>query len=141
MSLFVDTSALMAFYAQESSSDLIEHYILSADRLVISELSRVEMASALARRVRMNELLDSSRDEIWGLFQEDLLAVNVRVALMNSAIFLQAVELINKYGDIHSLRSLDSLQLASALYSNSQKFLSLDQTLNTIATKVGLKVL
>lgn len=141
MSLFVDTSALMAFYTKEAASDLIEHYILSADRIVISELSRVEMASALARRVRMNELLDSSRNEIWGLFQEDLLAVNVKVASMNSATFLQAVDLINTYGDIHSLRSLDALQLASALYSNSQNFLSLDHTLNTIATKVDLKVL
>ena len=50
-SLYVDTSALVKFYYPEQGSDGVEEALLGADRVYISQLTIVEMASVLMQKI------------------------------------------------------------------------------------------
>jgi uncharacterized protein len=51
--IYLDTSVLAPFYWTEASSDGVEQLFQQYEPLIISELSEVELISALSRRVRM----------------------------------------------------------------------------------------
>ncbi|BCB95104.1 hypothetical protein JZK55_00260 [Dissulfurispira thermophila] len=55
-SLFVDTSSLVKFYYPEPDSDRIETLLLGAEHIYITNLTIVEIASALARKVRTGNI-------------------------------------------------------------------------------------
>lgn len=141
MSVFVDTSALVKYYYPENDSHLVEHVILKADRVYISELSRVELASALMKKVRLGELRPQDKSLIWESFSNDLLAANVEVINLSENDYVRASELILDHGRQNNLRALDSLQLAAAKRTPTAHFLAADRVLSNVAEIVGLKIM
>ncbi len=63
---YFDTSFTIPKYIKEATSDKVEAILLSLppEQLVISQWTRVEFSSMLARRVRMQELTDEQALEI-----------------------------------------------------------------------------
>lgn len=61
--VYVDTSVLVAYYCPESSSEVVQKFLVEQVKPTISSLTEVELFSAVARKVRMNELdqLDGNR--------------------------------------------------------------------------------
>ncbi len=139
MELFVDTSALVKLYYSESDSDQVEKTILGAARVFISELSKVEFASALAKKTRTGELDAKICREIWVVFQDDLRSIQIEVINLFDEDYARAAELILDFGLDAPLRTLDSLQLAAALREPQSLFLSYDVALNRIADRIGLR--
>jgi uncharacterized protein len=139
LELFVDTSALVKLYYSEPDSDQVEKTILGAARVFISELSKVEFASALAKKVRSGELDTKACREIWGAFQDDLRSIQIEVIGLFDEDYVRAAELILELGLDTPLRTLDSLQLAAALREPRSQFLSYDAALNQIAERIGLR--
>jgi len=138
LELFVDTSALVKLYYSEPDSDQVEKKILGAARIFISELSKVEFASALAKKTRAGEMDEGSCRAIWGAFQDDLTSVQVEVINLFEEDYERAAGLILEFGLDETLRTLDSLQLAAALREPKSLFLSSDVALNRIANRIGL---
>lgn len=139
MKLFVDTSALVKFYYPEDDSEAIESLLLSSEKILICELASVELASALARKVRMKELSKKEKKLIWQAYNNDLLSTDVELIRLEETDYFKAAELIMNYGERESLRTLDALQLAAALKVSDALFLTADKTFQNVASKLGVK--
>jgi len=133
---FFDTSALVKHYHLERGSsvvnELMETYIVA-----ISELAIVEMTSALMRRHLSGELRRSNLEWALERFYSDL--ENYVVVPISSETISLATFLVIKHG----LKTLDSLQLASALRikAEARVFVTFDEKLKKAAEKEGFKVL
>lgn len=72
---YMDTSALLPYYRQEATSEQVQDLLISlVPPLIVSDLTKVEFASALARWVRMEELSEKEAIHIESTFARDLKA-------------------------------------------------------------------
>lgn len=133
---YADTSAVLPFYRGESASDAIEHLLFAQHQPpVISELVRVEFASALARWVRMGELNEAQANRIESAFHEDVREGRFRLVSLDSSAFDRAMHWLLTRRT--SLKTLDALHLACA-EANQAPLLTLDQALLASAEFLGV---
>ena len=140
-SIFVDTSALVKFYYPEPDSDRVETLLLRAERIYITNLTVVEMASALSKKVRMGDLKKEQETVAWNTFLDDLQTGQVEVVILNDRDYFKAADLIRELGGKYGIKTLDSLQLSAAHSLHHAEFLCSDKTLTKTAAKIGLKVI
>lgn len=138
--LFVDTSSLFKFYYPESDSDAVEARMAEAERLAISELSRVEFSSVVARKVRMQEINSQQYTKLMSAFDEDYLSRAYTLIPLNGEVLDEARSLMERLGLQNPLRTLDSIQLACAMRSGAEGFLCHDNRLAEMAGQIGLHV-
>ena len=139
MTAFADSSALVKLYADEPGHERIRE--LSG--LVVSQLARVEVPSAIWRKQRLGELyadaarlLTSAFEADWSGTEEEpprFSAVTATVAVLEGAARLCAV---------HGLRAYDAVQLACALAARDaipecQTFAAFDRQLRAAAAAEG----
>ena len=120
MILFCDTSALMKLYAQEQSSDWTRMQVESAQTCIVSQVTWVEMCSALSLKGRTNQLTQPQ--------------------------ITSALERLKLEWPGYVRLALDNLQLASAQRAHSQAgntlaFACFDKQLNAAAIALGIKTL
>lgn len=132
----MDTSALVKRYHREEHSDTIDE-IFEQFTIAISELSIVEFASALRRKVDKREIRQKEVSYVLIKFQEDL--ANFIILKFDSNVISNAVEFVMKY----RLKTLDSLQLSFAmkLKEYDPLFVSFDRKLLNSAKLEGFRVL
>lgn len=137
--LFVDTSALAKRYVPEVGSAWVRGWIdpSQGNIILISEVTIVELVSALARRQREGTV--SSADFI-RLRNDFLLHADREYLVVNlhGGVVLQASQLVAA----HPLLTLDALQLACALAAGRDlgaipTFVSADRNLLTVAAAHG----
>jgi len=138
MELFVDTSALVKYYYPERGSEEVEVLLLAAERVFVSRLSIVEMASALAKKQRGGMIGEQAERRIWNAFQSDLRSDRVASVPLDEGLAAHASALVRDLGAREGLRTLDALQLAAAMTRRQALFLSADQRLTKIAALIGL---
>ncbi len=133
---YLDTSALVKRYHREEHSDTIDE-IFERFTIAISELSIVEFASALRRKVDKREIRQKEVSYVLIKFQEDL--ANFIILKFDSNVISNAVEFVMKY----RLKTLDSLQLSFAmkLKEYDPLFVSFDRKLLNSAKLEGFRVL
>ncbi len=105
---------------------------LAAGRAATSRITEVEIASALARRVREGSLAAPDRDRAIEALLDDLTAIHV--VELTPEVSGRARELLAR----HRLRAGDALQLASALHlaqevGESIPFVAFDDRLRVAA--------
>lgn len=141
MILFLDTSALIKLYVEETGSDTVLNAMQSAEMLAVSELTLVEAHSALARLQREQKISSAEftalRRAVNADFKTFYFQVRLSEKLKNSACRLLAN---------HALRALDAVQLASALIVKRNRrrpvlFASFDTKLSFAAAQAGMDVL
>lgn len=109
MIAYLDSSALVKCYVSEAGSlDTID-MIGQADMVVTSPVTRVEVASGLARAVRVGSLAARGAHAAYADFAGEVEAI-IQVPL-TEAIVARAQALVWEHG----LRGYDAIQLASAL--------------------------
>lgn len=134
--LYFDTSAVLPYYRQEQASSRVQA-LLSAqtEPILISHLTEVEVASALARWVRMGELTEPQANRIESAFREDLSHNRYTRCAIELSCYQRAIHWISMRKT--SLRTLDALHLACA--ENHQACLiSEDEALIKAAGFLGL---
>ncbi|NJE10599.1 type II toxin-antitoxin system VapC family toxin [Thermococcus sp. MAR1] len=133
---FFDTSALVKRYHIERGSSIVNE-LMETYVVAISELAILEMTSALNRRFLSGELTKRKLDWVLERFYSDL--ENYVVVTISSETISLATSLVLKHG----LKTLDSLQLASALRIKDEAsvFVTFDEKLKTAAEKEGFTVL
>ena len=141
---FLDTSALVKRYIAEIGSNwvkVITNPAVSND-LAISQITWVEVLSALSRRQREGSLSADDFNSVFQYFSNDF-DTQYRVIEVDQALIQSAGQLVIQY----PLRAYDAVQLASALrvqsifsqIPNMQLiFLSADHRLLNIAQSQGL---
>lgn len=71
--LYFDTSAILPYYRQEQASERVQALLEAQTQpVLISHLTEVEVASALARWVRMAELTEPEANRIESAFHDDV---------------------------------------------------------------------
>lgn len=141
MKAFLDSSSLIKLYHQEEGSDLAIKALSSDIReIFLSELAILEFRSALWKKIREKGIEKNAAIEVIKYFQDD--AGNFQWILLQSDIVDSASNLLMKYGN-RGLRTLDSLQLASALTLRDEEcvFLTSDKLLHTLFKEERLRVL
>lgn len=138
---FLDTSSLVKLYHEETGTEALNSLINKEDpAIVISDITVIEMISAFAKKVRTGEIDEPLFNEVVVAFESDLpLFVVIK---MESGIMARALDLLKTIGLKNGLKTLDSLQLASALsFSESRhldRFITADIILQKIAENEGL---
>ena len=141
MNFYLDSSALVKLYIDETGSDRIRDIVLSGENAVfISVITGAEVAAAFARRMRMKDITDESWREIYADFLLDFENVFAKANVTDPVVAL-AMELTKR----RALRGYDAVQLASALVlnfeiGNAMIFISADVELNEMAKAENLVV-
>jgi predicted nucleic acid-binding protein len=143
---FFDTSALAKLYHAETGSEKTEALAAGPDtRLIVSQLSLVEIQSVFATKVRTRVIDQTSLDQLRGLFFADLASGRFKVVLVSRWYFRSAERLIRLHAVNNALRTLDALQLAVALELHRRGIVSAivasDRNLCDVAALEGLLVI
>jgi uncharacterized protein len=136
LAIYVDTSVLAAYYLPEPLSAQAEEALLSTEGLpVLSELTDVELTSAIARKVRTGELAKQDAVRIQALFASHLEASYYRRLSLTRHHYRLARDWIG-FLDV-PLRTLDALHLAAAGLEEME-LLTADQGLARAAEALGV---
>jgi predicted nucleic acid-binding protein len=138
MNLFWDTSVLVKLYHREQGTDNLWGFLIrySADLfLTISDLTPIEFRSAFLKRVRIKEIELDTAMQVFTDFERDIELMNI--VEIDRSIKDRAIELLDKHASTKNFRTLDSLQLSSAVISNESFaidfFIAADQGLSDVA--------
>jgi predicted nucleic acid-binding protein len=137
---YCDTSALMKLYVQEPQTDFMQRLCANSDTVVISDITWVEMRSALALRVRTNQTSKVEAESALAKLRAEWLTY--QALSLDASLF----ELAGDHTEAFGLRAYDSVQLASAQRFNialrgQMTFCCFDKALNNAAKILGMKVL
>lgn len=136
--LYFDTSAVLPYYRREPSSDYIETLLRAQSKPVaISELTQVEVASALARWVRTEEINEQQANRIQSAFFEDTAAGRLCVYPVTKPAFERAQHWLLTRRT--ALRTLDALHLAATEASGAE-LVTVDKAIRESASFLGLNV-
>lgn len=134
--LYLDTSALLPYYRPEPLSERVQDLLLSADEpVIITDLGRVEVASALSRLVRMDELSEQEALVIEGAFEDDIAESHFSIRALKPREFNKARKWLESRAT--ALRTLDALHLASASLAGAT-FVTADASLRLSAEHFGV---
>ena len=141
MTIFLDTSSLFKLYVPENGSEELDQLFdrLSIEQIYLSEIAVIEFRSTVWRKVRMNEITVDEAHILLNAFDDD--CTRYRFAPMGSVMIQAAQRLLDKYGQ-QGLRSLDAIQLASAvsLRQEVQLFKTADALLHSFFIAESLPV-
>lgn len=135
MTVYIDTSVLVAYYCPETLSEKVEAFITAQRELAISAITEIEMFSALSRKVREKAIdrLDAGRvtakfiSHLDGHYFTYLPVEAHHVRLARDWIGMFKL----------SLRTLDALHLAIAS-SEGFSIVTTDRSLSKSAKGLGL---
>lgn len=142
MTAFLDSSALVKRYADESGSELV---LALSPPVIASDLAAVEVPAALWRKHRIGQISAPDAQILCRRFLTDIDASSpesdaVLIEVGND-ILRSAIDLVAR----HPLRAYDAVQLASAMAASrilgNCPFGCFDAQLNDAAAAEGLRLL
>lgn len=145
MTVFEDSSALVTRYTPELGRQPIEHDV----PVVVSDLSRVEVSSAIWRKQRMGDLSPKQARVLVDEFLADMGAAGEPGAASTTYLPVAIGPEILDRGvalcGTHGLRAYDAVQLASAIQaraadSSVNDFVTYDVALHRAAAAEGFRV-
>ncbi|NOY07767.1 MAG: type II toxin-antitoxin system VapC family toxin [Spirochaetes bacterium] len=135
MKIYLDTSALIKNYIEESGSDVVTGIMHKADNIYVSYITRIECISTFRRILRENNITAAEYKELKAELLHD---VEYFTEIENKKALENCEEIIDKY----QLKTLDSIQLSSAIYIKDDLdiFICCDIKLNDAAGNERLPV-
>src|SRR5437588_297114 len=112
---YIDTSVLAAYYCPEPLSATVDKLLTNLNGPALSQLSEVELVSALSQKVRTGQLDTAAAHQIRTQFQAHLASGYYELLPVNTREYHLARDWISQFST--SLRTLDALHLAVA-FSN-----------------------
>ncbi len=143
---YLDTSALMKRYWTEPGSDVVAELfegLEDSDALATSQLTVLEMNSALARLLESRQMAQREYRGILERFTQDIDYYGFTVMSVPNELFSTAIGIVREY----SLRALDALHFASAIassgLSSGQKLymVSADRKIVEACDRYGMPIL
>jgi len=143
---FLDTSALIKRYHREVGTDRVNALFESEEAILfISDVAIIEFYSAMARKVRMGELTQEGYEQVCDFFLGECDQGLFYIEEVNDVVKGKSVELLHSYALKLSLRTLDSLQLATAMVLKEREgldyFVTADSRLAQIVEWTGIVVI
>jgi len=119
MNVFLDTNAVVKLYHQEAGTDNLTNFLTlhQSDLIItISDLTKIELRSTFLKRVRMKQIDLKTVYQVFDSFDNDAKMFNV--IEVNHDIKKFAITLLNSVAYKKSLRTLDAIQLSTAIVSH-----------------------
>ncbi len=138
MIYFVDTSALTKIYHPESGFETMRTLYFGMDEIWISELTRVEFASAIREKLLNREIGSEGHRVTYERFRGDLKS-RFRLLPLTTAVLTGAQGMLGPSGVSVPFRALDAIQYAtfSLLCPPDAVFVCSDKRLTIIANNEG----
>lgn len=134
--IYLDTSALVALLTHEAATPrVVAWFTANTEPLVSSDWCAVELASALAAKLRAKQLRLAHAKAAQTAF-ETLAAGGLRLLPVSRKAFDKAAALCRPAGN--GLRAGDALHLAVALDVGCNALAGLDESMNASALAAGL---
>lgn len=142
MTYYIDTSALVKIYHQETGAATMLAIYESQDEITISELTRIECLSTLCRKYREHEISSDILDAVIARFERDL-EQRYTVARFSSLVLDEAWKILRQKGETRGIKTLDSLQFAffKTYCTLETQFVCSDVTLSDIVKCEGFQLL
>ena len=141
MKVFIDTSSLFKLYHYERGTEELMNLFTEASIEVIylAEITKIEFSSVVWKKCRKNEIDEWTSIQLIEKFDHD--AGKYNYIPESQLLKLKARGLIGKHWR-KGLRTLDSIQLASALKVKNKidLFLTSDNLLSEVSEREGLKI-
>ena len=114
MNIFFDTSSLFKLYHEEEGTDQLLDFLNNNPgyKIYLSELTLVEIYSAILKKVRIGHLSLAQAKIFFAVLDSDF--KKFLFVSIDSPLIKNSQQLVVKYG-AKGLRSLDAIQLASAI--------------------------
>jgi uncharacterized protein len=142
MKIFLDTSSLIKLYHAETGTQELDQLFVNnpITEILLSEIAKIEYDSAIWKKVSVGDLTKDESKSLISSFKTDY--ERYTFIDLNTKIVDKAKMLIAAHGK-EGLRTLDSVQLASALTRKSDidLFIITDKLLNTLAEKEKLEIM
>jgi predicted nucleic acid-binding protein len=139
MRVFFDTSSLFKLYHYEDGTEELMRLFteIGIETIYLAEITKIEFSSVVWKKCRKNEIDESLACQLIESFERD--SVKFSYVPEGHVLRNQAHGLIGKHWK-KGLRTLDSIQLASALKVKAQigLFLTSDKLLSEISQTEGL---
>lgn len=143
---FLDSSAVVKRYINELGSGFVDRLVdpENGDNVFLAQITRVEVASAFARRKKGKTLTDKDAAAALASFTVDLDDIYLTLDITTDVVAAAAL-----IATKHAVRGYDAVQLAAALAANHNltengynplTFVSADGDLNSTAIAEGLGV-
>jgi len=137
VTVYVDTSVLAAYYCPEPLSLVAERTLRSHSSPKISELTLVEFASAVSRKVREKTLSHESATRVMAQFEAHVEEGYYEVLSMKARDYRLAKSWLGQLNG--TLRTLDALHLAVAEAAGTS-IVTADRRLAAEARRLGVSV-
>jgi len=134
--IYIDTSVLVAYYCPEKISERVEQILIETSKPAISQLTEVELNSAVSRKVRENELSKAGGGSILAKFRSHVDKKSYIFLPLQKNHFSIAMDWIAQFDT--PLRTLDALHLAIAHF-NKIPLLTADIKLSQAASSFGIE--
>jgi len=134
---YIDTSALLPYYREERLSRQVESLLTSLQPpILISNLTKVEFSSAIARWVRTEELSEIQANLLENTFSKDINSGLFLCRQIMPLHFNQAEKWLSYRKT--SLRTLDALHIACS-WDNNAKLITCDTIMHRSAEILGIE--
>ncbi len=138
MNLYLDTSALVKLYIEETGRNVVETEVQAAETVVTSTVTWAEACSTFARALREGRIQEDANQRMLDALARDWPRFTT----------LSVVDSLSRHAGtlarLHALRGFDAIHLASALYADKAvgdiRFLTFDARLMVAAGNAGLEV-
>ena len=129
MKAFLDTSALFKKYVNEPGSAKLDDLLDEIDEILVSPITKIELFSALDRRLQEKSIEPSQAKAISHEIVTDMAFFGS--VLWNSELEERTINYVQK----HHLKTFDALQLSSGHLSSCEVFVTSDKMLAKAAQK------
>jgi predicted nucleic acid-binding protein len=141
LTAFADSSFLFSLYAQDANSAAaIARVKYAVAPLLSTDLGELEITNGVALRLFRKELRPIEARSVLDLFRKDIETGVVRIIPLPSSAYQQAAQIAARHTPALGTRTLDVLQVVSALVLKADTFFTFDQKQAKLASALGLRV-
>jgi len=134
---YFDTSALLPYYREENTSPEVQTVLSQIHPpVLLSDLTRVEMASAIAHWARMKEIEEPQAALIENTFEQDIRLGLFRVQPLAPIHYQKTEKWLSARKT--ALRTLDAIHIACC-WSLHAKLITCDHIMHDAAEMLGLE--
>jgi predicted nucleic acid-binding protein len=135
--MYIDSAIIVKLLVKEELSDFFQDS-LAESVLHTSELSLVEVGSALLSKVRSKSISEKQRLVARQIFQHKLADEQIVILPLDSPIYSKARSFIEFCHPAVALRTLDAIHLAACDISQEFPLCATDSRMRAAATKLGI---
>jgi predicted nucleic acid-binding protein len=135
--MYIDSAIIVKLLVKEELSDFFQD-ALENIVLTTSELSLVEVASALLSKVRTKSISEKQRLAAREVFHKKIDAEQILILPLDSPVYSKARSLIEFCHPEVSLRTLDAIHMAACDISQDLPLCATDSRMRAAATKLRI---